>query len=344
MKISVKRIIKAIKKAKKIKIPFFKYLKFRKLGFSDSEIVLYNIKNVSYKNYISDKECYYPRNYNSFKEISDDKMIFSMVMKDYCKVPTNFAYIKKGILYSLDDRLNSSDDLFDFVISQKEIIIKPYGGADGKSIFLVTKSSDNPNMIVINKKNSSKEDLIALIKSLDMYLIQNRIHQGQFENSIFPDAINTIRLVTCRENNQKRHKLIAAVHRFGNSKSFPVDNFNQGGTACEIDISSGVLGRASDINCKDEKGNQIYYNEHPDTKVQLHGQIIPNWDLIVNTILDITEKIPLWDFVAWDVVHQDNQIALIEINMKTSANLFQIFEPMKDKALGKAILSFKNKK
>ena len=52
----------------------------------------------------------------------------------------------------------------------------------------------------------------------------------------------------------------------------------------------------------------------------------------------ISLKVPFFEYVAWDFVVKDNGYALIETNMKSSLNVFQIHRGMRDEKIGEKYL------
>ncbi len=68
------------------------------------------------------------------------------------------------------------------------------------------------------------------------YIIQTGVKQAAALNEIYPDSINTFRIIT--ENFSGQPRIVAALLRIGQSGSY-VDNFTQGGIALGIDLESG---------------------------------------------------------------------------------------------------------
>ena len=120
----------------------------------------------------------------------------------------------------------------------------------------------------------------------------------------------------------------------GTEQSYPTDNYHQGGAVASVDIETGEMSRITLMEAIDENGERVYYDKHPDTGVQIVGKKIPNWAEIKEQIVDLTRKLPYFDFIAWDVVLKDDGIAVIEINMKSGLGAIQTFGGLKNSLLG----------
>lgn len=304
----------------------------RKYGFSMSESSLYNLNEKNYKDYISTWEAFQPRILDSkYFAISDDKYLFSLVFGQYVKVAETFALINNGKILSLCPRLNP-EKLYEFIIKNNGAVIKDRCGCDGFDVYVFNVI----NKQVYYKSNLIDEDrLIEIVSSFKNGIIQDKLVQGDFENKIFDKSINTIRIISMRKKGEAKHEIVAALQRIGNNQSAPVDNFNQGGYSALIDLETGELGTATGMMAVDENGHRIFYENHPDTNSQIKGLKIPNWIEIKNTICELTEKIPFFEFIAWDIVVLNDGMAVIETNMKSSLNVFQIHGGLRNKNLGK---------
>lgn len=345
----MKRIIRKLKqKAKNFKvyltecrkygIPFFRGRFFVKRGFCVRDIWLYNLNKKNFKDYITYKESFIPRNKNSFKEISDNKYVFSKIFSEYVECPQNYALIRRGKFYALQESISSFEEFSVWMKTKvHQCICKIYNGADGYHIYSLEFRNHD---FFLNDETIEESELKNFLSKLDNYLIQSRLTQSAFANRLYPKTINTVRIVSAFDKEKKSHRIVAAVQRIGCQKSYPVDNFNQNGLVAEVDIVSGKYGRVATLGKKDAQGNQIYFDTHPDTGFKITGLQIPHWKEICEKIVLITEKIPFFDFVAWDVVLSDNSdfCALIETNMKTSIDIFQLFGPMRETELGKAVI------
>ena len=345
---SVKRVLKSLinkrrvyhrKKAiinsnhKKIQYDYDKAFDFRKKGFSYYEGVLYNLRDNNYKEYINTWESYLPRlSQGEYSVISDDKYLFSLVIGKYFETPISFGLIDNGTIEPLDKEL-ANDNLYDFLISKSGGVIKDRCGCDGFNVY-VFKVRDGKLYHLNNQIDPSV--LGCIVKKFKKGLIQSLLKQGDFENDIFDQSINTIRMITIRKPNTREHEIVCATQRIGSKSSAPVDNFSQGGYSAIINLDTGELSSITSSSSKDKNMNQLFYDRHPDTGYLIKGKIIPHWGEIKRKIIDVTKKLPFFDYIAWDIVLKNDSIAVIEINMKSSLGNIQVHGGARHSKLGEA--------
>ena len=308
-----------------------------KHGFSYTEYAMLQLDKNDYNQYLSTLDSYIPRfkiNDSEFLIISDNKLLTPMIFGGKFFMATNVAYLDKGIVFLLDD-INSNDDFISYIKSN-EVIIKPIDGSDGDSICDVKYLDDD--VFLMNDKQIKSNELINEILKLKKYLVQTKIKPHNYSKNIFPHSINTIRVISYAKEKYAGHEIICAVHRFGTNLSKPADNFAVGGISAPIDINTGIIGKASGAYTFDAHHNRIYYSQHPNTGSPIEGIKIPFWEKIKDTIYLSTRKIPFLRFVAWDIViTDDGRIGLIEINTKSTLNVFQVHKPMKNSKLGEIL-------
>ncbi|MBQ9280420.1 MAG: hypothetical protein IJ215_05210 [Clostridia bacterium] len=305
--------------------------KFKNKGFNLAESYLFDFKNNDYRDYITTWEAYKPRlNNNKYFLISDDKYLFSIVFGKYIDVAKTYGLINYGKVVGIENLNLDNANLYDFIIQENGLVIKDRFGSDGFAVYVFYVRE---HKIFYKDKMIDKEELEKIVNGFKSGIIQSRIHQGVFENRIFDKSINTIRVVSLRRKDAQKHEVVAALQRIGSNRSQPVDNFNQGGYSALIDIKTGKLGKMISLfDIKD--GKKQFYGNHPDTDAKVEGEVIPHWDELVKKVEEITEKLPFYESVAWDFVLKDDGFALIEINMKSSLNLFQIHHGMRNELLG----------
>lgn len=187
----------------------------------------------------------------------------------------------------------------------------------------------------VEKIDSSGKDLKAVFSAITeggAVLIEEIMTQHKDIAKLNPDSINTLRVITMRDEKGVLHIPLANIRigRLGQC----VDNVCAGGMTAAINIKSGVVETpAFDKYCKK-------YSVHPDTNVPIIGLQIPYWSSVKNTVMQAADKIPNCRYVGWDVVvGDDGNINLIEGNSKPGANLHQLtagkgLRPIYEKYLG----------
>ncbi len=303
----------------------------RKYDFSLAESSILNLNKENIGEYITTWEAYQPRlKETPYFMMADDKYVFSMTFGKFIETPETYAIIQNGKLISVAENV-TADNIYDFLLEKNGGVIKDRCGYNGYGIY-VFKVIDGA--LTYKGETVNKEKILDIVKGFDAGIVQNSVTQGEFENEIFPESVNTVRIISMKKKDEDCHEIVAAVQRIGTKKCAPVDNFSQGGGSCPIDIETGEIGSMSCIDSFDENRNRIYFDVHPDTGVQIKGKTIPNWESIKEEIIEVTRKLPYFPMIAWDIAVKDNGIAVIEVNMKSSLNIFQIHGGMRNKLLG----------
>lgn len=307
---------------------------FRKQGFSISDSYVYDLKHQDYRRYITTWESYQPRCRSKMKKyfpISDDKYLFFLVFSHFIKTPNCYALINNGKVIWLSDKYHGCD-VYDFLLQNKGGVIKDRGGSDGFEVY-VFSTDDYCKQLFYREKPVSKEDLQQILLKSKNCILQERVEQGDFANAIYNKSINTLRVITVN-NGKGKNEVVGAVLRIGTRQSFPVDNFSQGGGSCLVDVETGEMGPMTTLFSKNKESRFVFFNNHPDSGTLLKGKKIPHWIEIKKTLLELMEKLPFFEYIAWDIALQNDGISVLETNMKSSLNVFQIHGPIRDSLIG----------
>lgn len=310
-------------------------LDMRKKNFSLSESSAYNLRENDFREYINTWEAYQPRLVkNPYFVVADDKYLFSLAMRNFVEVPEVFAIITNGTVSSVSREYLTNDNLFDYFLSQGGGVIKDRYGSDGYDVF-VFKRNENKMDLYYKDGEITKISFDILVREIKSGLVQPIVEQSRFYNSIFSESINTVRLITMKTGeDSSKQEIVAAVQRIGTKRSAPVDNFNQGGGSALVDLNTGKLGKFTMVDSFSEEGTRLFFSRHPETDAPIEGQMVPNWSLIKRQIPDIARRLPFWNFIAWDVVVNDIGIMILEINLKSSLNVFQVHGGMRNTSFG----------
>ncbi|MSS44355.1 hypothetical protein FYJ27_11655 [Anaerosalibacter bizertensis] len=313
-----------------IKVPFRIRIKCISKGFLSRSYFLYDLKNNNYKDYISDYERKKTRFINGDNAvILNNKIIFDNMTNGYIKTPAIYSVILDGKIYPYTNKTNeslicSSEELIAYIKNKGKVVLKPYINSDGGSGIYICKYL-NGN-IYFNDTIFKEENIKSLIDSLNKYIVTEYIEQHEYSAKIFRESVNTIRIITMEDPYTQEIFIPIAVHRFGTSEAGNVDNWNKGGLSAEVDIDTGILGKATR---KPMKNEMEWYSNHPDTGEQIEGVKIPKWELIVKKILSLAKGMPFLKYVGWDVVvTKDGNILIIEANNCSGVNVLQVHRPL----------------
>jgi len=281
-------------------------------GFNSKRIIPYDFKKWNYKDYISDLETikltYINRPYS---KLLRNKIIFSNFFRNYFRTPEIYCLISKGkfIPLSLHYNLDCYDQFLKLINLINKIILKPNYSSRGKGIIFIEKEGDN---FKVNAKRMNSKELEDLLASLNNYLVCEFIEQGDFTKKLFPLTTNTIRINSFHNPVTSKTCLKYPMLRIGISSTYPIDNISQGGLFAFIDIDTGVLQEAHQI---EYPGKIKKIKIHPESSSQIEGTKVPHWDIIRDSILKTAELIsPLLKIVGWDIIVTDDNFVVLEGN------------------------------
>ena len=213
--------------------------------------------------------------------------------------------ISQGDLYS---------ELDNFVTKRGEIAIKPLCESGGCGFQLIPYGSYRD---VLQTKTRKRES----------FIIQEKVIQHHYANTIYPGSVNTIRMVLYRDVHDRTIKLAGASHRFGTNQSKPVDNLSRGGMLTSIDVESGMLGISFMYEGTRSSGR---HTTHPDTGVSIQGVVIPEWNKKVSITLELFNSISWFEYGGLDIVFTHDGFVVLEINSMPNVDILQAFSPYLD--------------
>ena len=188
---------------------------------------------------------------------------------------------------------------------------KPVIGTCGKGILKIN----------IKDYNSLEEIYAYLTKEGYNYELEELIIQDEAVSKIYPDAINTVRIVTIVDDDRTPH-IICAYFRIGNGKY--VDNFNSGGMVAPVNEETGeVLDKAID-----KKKNLYAY--HPITKAKIKGFVFPDWDKALKLVKEASLVVKEMHYIGWDVCFSNKGPLLVEGNEYPGHDIYQLPEHTPD--------------
>lgn len=277
--------------------------------------------------YIGDFERLMLRRLNEpYAAFLDHKALFAQVFGTQFRVPTDHGLIRRGTFTPFGDDLEVSPTaaaLRDPSLPD-QLVLKRVGGGGGKDILLVTRRGDDELEV-----NGAPSSVDAVVEQLAMrtYVVTDLLTQGTYANGLFPHSINTVRVVTMRDD---QGPFIAfAVQRIGNERSRPTDNLNQGGLAALVDLEAGTLGPARQLEA--DRRPEAHHH-HPDTGAPIAGLVVPHWKAITELLLEAMEAFPGLRYVGWDVVvgDEEDELLVLEGNSYPGVQVAQLHHPLRE--------------
>jgi hypothetical protein len=305
--LEVKQIICNLRKdARKYKLSSFSILynslvKYPLLGFQPSAYFMYRLYENSFTDYL-----------NLFEEVNsvikinkhnpnllDNKLDFKHQIQDRVRTPTLVAFFdgsSKKISYITNP-------------TSRDVVIKPIARRGGTGISIVPSK----NLKSVLKQNKKK------------CIVEERIDQHKDMNAIFNGSINTLRVLTLKEDNDIT--ISSVILRAGRNITHHVDNIAQGGICIDIDKATGMIGKGYTFY----KFGHCEYTSHPDSNYRFYGKKIPFFQEVLDLAINTHRYFPMFTIIGWDIAISETGPILIEGNRVPDLSLHQIFMPLKDK-------------
>lgn len=204
------------------------------------------------------------------------------------------------------------DEYLEFVKKHPVFMAKPDDGLCGHDIELIDTSGKD-----------LKELYDSFFKKKTLLLEEKIVQNGEL-SSIYPLAINTIRVVTINRNGRVEVPFVAI--RMGNGGRV-VDNFNSGGCFTVVDEDGVIRKPALD------KENNVY-DVHPYTNTPLIGFKIPMYEEIIKQCKEMATVIPEVGYVGWDMTVTDKGIDVVEGNQLPGYDIYQSFPHLNEDMCG----------
>jgi hypothetical protein len=295
-------------------IPLRKKLFLWSRGFYSKTAVLHNFDENDVNLYLSNfSRIFRTSQINQYSDMLWNKLSCHFMLQSLFKdvVPVVIAAVSRGKLVGID--IQEKDILTwtcEYLQSGHRVFAKPIEGSKGKNAKVISTAYELRKWIVGN----------------DGYMLCELIESHPYSSEIFPHSLNTIRILSIVDDSGPY--IVAAVHRFGNKDSAPVDNWSSGGLAAPIDLDSGILSEAT-MNPVFTSGDLKRCKTHPDTGAVIEGAVIPNWPQVCRSIARMAEQLAFLPYLGWDIaIAPDGGFRVVEINSNTDINILQIAKPL----------------
>ncbi len=218
----------------------------------------------------------------------------------------------------------NKEDVINFMKKHSIFMAKPIDGGCGHGI----------EKINVENYKSLDEIYVYITREGTNFELEELIIQNSEVSRIYPDAINTVRIVTIvttedgksiltipkeeRKNIKIVPHIICAYFRIGNGKY--VDNFNSGGMVAPVDEKTGIV-----IQDAIDK-NKNLYAVHPKTGEAIKGFKFPFWNEAIELCKSASLEIPEMGYVGWDVAFTENGPVFVEGNEFPGHDIYQLPE------------------
>ncbi len=308
-------------------------------GFLPGRIKLYNLNQTNYLNYLSDMDYFrlHPIN-NHFAIWINDKLTLKYVIpsvfltlegRKLSIMPEYYLYIENDGRYSylMDSPQwisHNKDYLFNLLKQKGKLALKPSKGAGGHGFVMLEYIAGD---LYVNFKKLNKSAFDEFIESLNGYLVMEYVEQHKALNPIWSKSVCTLRVIALKrwDNNfDSKVDIIVSYARFGTSKSHGASNLSSGGVAIPFDFNTGRFGEKFYQYQKYAIGGEISFMRHPDTNVSLTGEMLPNWEIIRDTVFSVCNYLSSLEYFGFDLMVTNDGVKMCEINTHPSLDYEQI--------------------
>ncbi len=236
--------------------------------------------------------------------ILKDKQIFSNYFTSFnIPVLKNKYLIKNNKMVDLDNHYKVTVDEF-LENNTGQYFCKVIDGECGIGAFSFGINDDKT--ITINGIVSSYDKLKGLM--LNNYIVQEIVKQNNEMNKIYPQSVNTIRIVTI--NNHRDDIYISnAQFRCGVDGNI-TDNWARGGISIGINVNNGKLFEYGVY----KPGYGTLTKNHPNTKFVFMNYKLPFWGEVKNLVINAHYHIDKLYTIGWDVAILESGPIIIEGN------------------------------
>lgn len=223
-------------------------------------------------------------------ELSNQKTFDYQLFGDFAIKPL-FNYIS-GILLNADFEVVGLEQAHEFLDNYNDIIVvKEENGTQGKQVKMV--HSSDFRLGTLNKKIN--------------YVIQPYIKQYEAISNVYPESVNTFRVVSSL-NSDGSVEIISAILRFGVDGS-KIDNLSSNGQFIYFD-SAGKPSKLAYDGLGLSTGEK-----HKNTGYKYSELSIPMYDDILENCKAAHKKYPYIQLIGWDVcVNDKGEPKLVEWN------------------------------
>lgn len=211
-------------------------------------------------------------------------------------------YYKRDADYVL--RKTDMHRLYNMLDKYGRVLLKPLYGSLGKGV------------MVLDSKDVVRDDAFEnnLLKQYpDGIMIEEVIDQDETLASLSPMSVNTLRMLMIRDVNEEYH--IYTVLRVGVNDSI-TDSVCDGNLTCTVDFDTGEI-------IKTQTTSAELLTRNPSNGHQITGVKIPDFKGAVEFAKEISNQIPEYRYIGWDIALSKKGWCIVEFNGKSGISCLE---------------------
>jgi hypothetical protein len=310
-------------------LPWKQRLQAWRSGFSSRFWLLYKLDENDPELYLPDLPAAYKiyKINGFFNPIVGDKLVLSRLLTNHqIPHPDVVSIILDGQLFEEDA---SFDPDMPQVLSRTldrypSQVFRPTWSGSGQGVFFLSLDDDG---LKLNGQEITLEEVCALLSKLDRYLSTEFQEQAEYARKIFPGSANTLRILTLWDLKTGAPFIAAVAHRFGTSRSAPIDNWHlgRGGVCASVDLETATMGQAA---MKSPDNQMVWESSHPETGEPIEGVVIPGLSNCIEGLLKAAGHLPFCPCIGWDVMLTEHGFSILEANTLPGFAVVQVHTPL----------------
>ena len=300
-------------------------------GFTSDTYIMYDLDHNDPRLYHTDyagfaKDEWIDGHYGS---IVNTKHLFAVMLERFgVRQPRLHGLIRNGKLMSVLDmkslRGKRGKVFVKLLRTEQRLVLKPSFGGCGQGIIFLRQSA---NDVEINGVAATDADARELISHLHDFMVLDHVIQAEYAAKIYPDTTNTMRVLTLWDYDVRVPFVAAAAHRFGTSRSYPVDNWHagNGGLSSGVNVETGEVGPGATLS---PEGRPVWHEKHPETNEPVKGVMVPFWTETKDMLIRLAARLPVVPVVGWDLMITKKGPSLLEGNAPPGVFVWQVHAPL----------------
>lgn len=205
---------------------------------------------------------------------------------------------------------------------RQDIFVKPQAGRGGSGAQVWEYDNESDTYRLVGKKKAVPHgailDVLAKRSEKRSLIAQVRLTNHPSIADIALDAVPTCRVVTITNEVGEGEPVMAAL-RMPALPDKVVDNIHAGGISAPVDITTGTVGKATDLGLA-PSGR---YTHHPQTGALIEGKVLPYWEDILKLAASAHSSFTPRVLVGWDISIGPAGPILVEGNSQPCVDILQ---------------------
>ncbi|WP_311516623.1 sugar-transfer associated ATP-grasp domain-containing protein [uncultured Anaerococcus sp.] len=231
----------------------------------------------------------------------EDKNLLPLIAKSVCiRTPEILLSCCYGLYRDINYDLLTQDVFINKLSNSGKVFIKPSIDSDsGRDCFIANFVNG-----IDTFTNKRAEDVLSYLGN--NFIIQEVISCHESIKEIYPNSVNTFRVITYRWNN--KIEAMPVIMRIGRGNA-NIDNAHAGGIFIAVD-NDGLMHKTAFTEFCDK------FDEHPDTKLKFEGHKIVGVEKVIDAAKRMHQVLPQIGAYNWDfTINEDGEPVLIEANV-----------------------------